>query len=201
MVMLPTATSSMQYIGSLHPDIVAPGSARTVSLTNSPKNYCVYLKKKIVGVFNRTIIRVIWPEIFSLRCMVDADAKKVSAVRHHAHSLFFDKAFSCLPATACKNGNACQGYGRQAKTTSVITATLSLLYDVYAATCRQKLECLSCRQQSSAVSPMQCIGLHAVRCQITKSNSLIVSSPAKAGNLKYVRYWRLYSNAVWTGLS
>ena len=39
-------------------------------------------------------------------------------------------------------------------------------------------------------------GLHAVRYQITKSNSLIVSSPAKAGNLKYVRYWRLYSNAI-----
>ena len=72
--------------------------------------------------------------------MVDTDAKKVSAVRHHAHSLFFDKVFSCLPATACKNGNDCQGYGRQAKTMSIITATLSLLYDVSCRDMQTKIE-------------------------------------------------------------
>ena len=155
--MLPTATSSMQYIGSLHHDIVAPSSVRIIPFNKFSEKLLRISGKKIVGVFNRIIIRMIWPGISSLRCMADADAKKISAVQHHTHSLFFDKVFSCLPATACKNGNDCQDYGRQAKTMSIITATLSLLYDVPCCDMQTKLECLSCRQQSSAVSPMQCM--------------------------------------------
>ena len=144
---------------------------------------------------------MIWPGISSLCCTIDTDTKKVSAVRRHTHSLFFEKVFSCLPATACKNGNDCQDYGRQAKTTSVITATLSSLYDVSCRDMQTKIE-MSVLQTTVICSQSNAMyGLHAVRYQITKSNSLIVSSHAKAGNLKYVRYWRLYSNAIWTGLS
>ena len=128
--------------------------------------------------------------------MVDTDAKKVSAVRHHTHSLFFEKVFRCLPATACKNGNACQDYGRQAKTTSVITATLSSLYDVSCRDMQTKIG-MSVLQTTVICSQSNVMyRLHAVRYQITKSNSLIVSSHAKAGNLKYAMYWRLYSNAI-----
>lgn len=68
MVMLPTATSSMQYTGSLHRDIVAPGSVRTISLTNSPKNYCVYLKKKLSGSLIESLYA--WSGLSSLCCAV-----------------------------------------------------------------------------------------------------------------------------------
>ena len=160
--MLPTAISSMQYIGSLHHDIVAPGSSDRIFNKFSEKLLRIS-EKKIVGVFNRTIIRMIWPEISSLCCMVDTDAKKVLAVRHHAHSLFFDKVFSCLPATACKNGNDCQGYGRQAKTTSVITATMSLLYDVSCRDMQTKIG-MSVLQTTVICSQSNVMyGLHAVR--------------------------------------
>ena len=95
--------------------------------------------------------------------MVDTDAKKVSAVRHHTHSLFFEKVFRCLPATACKNGNDCQDYGRQAKTTSIITATLSSLYDVSCCDMQTKIE-MSVLQTTVICSQSNVMyRLHAVR--------------------------------------
>ena len=79
---------------------------------------------------------------------------------------------------------------------SIITATLSSLYDVSYRDMQTKIE-MSVLQTTVICSQSNVMyRLHAVRYQITKSNSLIVSSPAKAGNLKYVRYWRLYSNAI-----